>query len=173
MTHWSYGAVNLRPAQRSTRVRRILTAVPLVIILLLPTGCFRYSTDQNTIVTGNLAYVYFRKIATDQVVDALHYQLNSGNERTTLSQMLTWTKSKLFKSRLAAVGFYLSDFDYFFDPDNDADFEEAAANVHNNSRCLVMHRNLNFLPWPAETDRHNWTFREGTDRYCTAGKGYG
>ena len=149
------------------RRSRVAAAAVAISCCLLLTSCFSFSTDTNTVVAGNIAYVYFKKVATDQVVDILHYQINGANERKTLSAMLTWIRSNLITSKLGQVGFAISDFDYFFDPDNDTDFGSAAADVRHTPRCLVMHRNLNPIG-----DRHNWTFREDADRYCVNGKGY-
>ena len=154
------------PRRVQTRRRFGALAVGLVASLTLG-SCWRYSTDQNTVVAGNIAYVFFKKKATDQVVDGLHYGYHHGDERATLTDMLHWVKSRTITGKLAEVGFALSDFDYFFDPDNDDDFGEAAARTRGRTRCLDMHRNLS--PWG---DRHNWTYREDADRYCVQGLGY-
>lgn len=155
------------PSVRTRTHPLVVRAVALFAAVVLLSGCWVYGTPQNTVVTGNIAYVYYKKVATDNVVDALHYTVNGGNARKTLSFMLDMAMTQLFKNRLAQVGFYLSDFDYFFDRANDSDFGEAASRTRGNIRCLVMHRNVN--PFG---DRHNWTYREDSDRYCTYGKGY-
>jgi len=51
------------------------------------------------------------------------------------------------------------------------DFNDAIFNVAGTQRCLVMHRNLNYVPW-GSPDRHNWTFREDADQYCVLGESY-
>lgn len=152
------------------RSRRLLLVATLSVVALVSTSCYVYSSDQNTVVVGNVGYVFFKKVATDQIV-TLHYSVHGANERTTLAYMLTWTKTQVFKDKLSAIAFYVSDFDYFFDPSQDSDFQTAMADVRYNNRCLIMHRNLNYIPL-AQPDRHNWTYREDVDRHCVPGKGY-
>lgn len=147
--------------------RFMIRIVAAMLSALLLSSCWAFGTAQNTVVSGNIAYFFFKQRATDDVVDLLHYTGNGGNERKTLAAMLAWGKDDVLTNDLATVGFYLSDFDYFFHADNDGDFETAASDTHNNSRCLVMHRNAN--PWG---DRHNWTFREDADGYCIPGSSY-
>lgn len=180
-----------RHAQSGVITRRIRTVALVVALTLVASGCWVYTSAQNSVVLGNIAYFYYKKLATNDVVDLLHYGFNQGDADDTLAFMAGMAKSELVKSRLVATGFLLADFDYFFHPDNANDFATAADDTHEfafctsgydprapshasssrascpNDRCLVMHRNANPLG-----DRHNWTYREDSDRYCVNGRGY-
>lgn len=149
------------------RTRHIRSVACALVLTFTLSSCWAFSSDTNTVYGGNGIYFLYKKRATDNIVDTLHYGLNRGDERDTLSFMLDMVKSKYIKGKLAEFAFALSDFDYFFNSVNDPDFETAASDTHNNSRCLMMHRNPASLE-----DRHNWTYRVDADRYCIPGKGY-
>ena len=150
-----------------TGIKASMRAAWVVAFALVMSSCWTYTTGTNKVVTGNLAYVYFRRVATDNVVDQLHYGLHRGDPRDTLPAMEAFAMSSLFRNRLASVGFSVSGFRYFFHRDNEGDFAEAAWRVNGTRRCLVMHRNVN--PWG---DRHNWTYRNASDGHCTHGQGF-
>ena len=149
--------------------RRRMTgcAIALVLMLLLP-GCWIFGNAQLQVFFrpgGASVVVVLARHPTNQL-EFVNESFFNDDERRTLSEM---RKQIVFGDdvlgQLARFGFEFTDFSYFFDSTQASDFCEAINNIKNNARCLAMDRR------PFSTgDRHNWTYREHTDRHCKIGE---
>lgn len=151
--------------RRSTR--GILAAV--LVLALLGTGCLRWTTNQFA-VTGRYpanVLVVIHRSPTNQL-EGLHFVLNEGSPTRSLDMIGGYVWSAAARSRITQTGLAFSDFDYFFDRVQGADFQGAMRGIRNNTRCLALDRSWN----PYTEDRHNWTTRNATDRHCLIGTGF-
>lgn len=151
-------SANRRPAGRTVRLGLVAA-----LMAFLMSSCLIYDTSTNEVYAGTGIYFIFKIYATDDIQTL--YNVNNGNANTTLDTMHGYTVSNFLKNRMQKLAFYISDFDYFFDNDNNPDFATAMTDVGRHRSCLMMHRNP-LEPWG---DRHNWTWRPDEDRHCING----
>lgn len=145
---------------RTRPLRAVVRLGVVALVCVTLSGCLTLTTNTNKIHTYQDIFnnwrveVYFRRAATNDIVDGLHYGHHGGNARKTLAVMDDYRTSAGFRNALEGTVMVLSDISFFFDRVQAEDFAESAAQTRNNTNCIVMHR-----VWISAGDRHNWTER--------------